>query len=103
MVRCPGCAMHFSQYKADSGQTRVEPGIFSFGKASGQLSGAATGLIEEASIASRVVKFEQKCDDAGIAVVEVAHADTVVKFNPINPYFIDIHPEAISTITLGMK
>src|SRR5215216_1641618 len=38
-----------------------------------------------------------------IAVVEVAHADTVVKFGPIKPCLIEIHPDAISTITLGIK
>ena len=38
-----------------------------------------------------------------MAVLEVAHADTVVKFTPRNPYFIEITPEAISTIIFGIK
>src|SRR5688500_5525638 len=38
-----------------------------------------------------------------IAVVDVAHADTVEKLGPIKPYFIEIHPAAISTITYGIK
>jgi len=35
--------------------------------------------------------------------VEVAQADIVVKFGPMKPYLIEIHPEAISAINLGMK
>ena len=38
-----------------------------------------------------------------IAVLEVAQAETVVKFMPRSPYFIEMMPEAISTIIFGMK
>src|ERR1041384_3723398 len=38
-----------------------------------------------------------------IDVVDVAHADTVMKLGPMNPYFIDIQPDAMSGITFGMK
>jgi hypothetical protein len=38
-----------------------------------------------------------------MAVVDVAHAETVVKFNPMNPYLIEIQPDAMSTMTLGIK
>jgi hypothetical protein len=38
-----------------------------------------------------------------MAVVDVAQADTVVKFGPIKPYLIEIQPEAMSTITFGIK
>src|SRR5690606_41393740 len=38
-----------------------------------------------------------------MAVDEVAQAETVEKFGPIKPYRIDIHPAAMSTITLGIK
>lgn len=38
-----------------------------------------------------------------MAFVEVAQADTVAKFGPLKPYFIDIIPAAISVINFGMK
>jgi len=36
-----------------------------------------------------------------IALVEEAHAETVAKFGPLKPYFIEIDPAAISAIILG--
>src|SRR5690606_21360302 len=38
-----------------------------------------------------------------MAVLELAQAETVVKFIPLSPYFMDITPDAISTIILGIK
>ncbi|MNY82781.1 hypothetical protein D3C86_2250900 [compost metagenome] len=38
-----------------------------------------------------------------IAFVDDAQAETVVKFGPLSPYFIEIKPPAISAIIFGMK
>ena len=38
-----------------------------------------------------------------IALVEEAHADTVVKLGPLNLYLIDICPAGMSEINLGIK
>jgi hypothetical protein len=35
--------------------------------------------------------------------VEDAHAETVVKLGPLNPYFMDMWPAGISEISFGMK
>jgi hypothetical protein len=38
-----------------------------------------------------------------MAFVEDAHADTVEKFGPLNPYLIEIWPPAMSLIIFGIK